>query len=425
MNRYVISILATLTLVACNKNPTGTVLSRPTPFVPPVTYTPITGIQDMTFGTSGEYKFAGNSYVSLMTLQKNGKILALKSNALEIYRLSTDGILDLSFGVNGKVTHTVNPPIQELRSFFTQSDGKSIIGGTCYNANSKWSFCVFRILEDGQLDSTFGVNGKALYNYSNNDFMTKLVPIPTGGFYAVGYSTDNSFQNPRFLHQKISENGTFEISGILNLGSNSGLYAASVQADGKLVASGNMNASMVTMRFTDSLNLDITFAGMGYTIISNNGSGVADNAIQPDGKILVSGSNYFGEHPTILRLLSNGPLDSNFGSSGIVTLTSFGGASPDLSNSLSKIFVEPNGKILAFAQIKGVSNTTDIGMTRLKPDGIVDNTFGTNGYWEKDFYSNTDFLKDMLVCPDGKVFLLTQAYSQGLGQTVPTIIKMK
>jgi hypothetical protein len=89
------------------------------------------------------------------------------------------------------------------------------------------------------------------------------------------------------------------------------------------------------------------------------------------------------------------------------------------------MFLEPSGKILAFAQIKGASNTMDVGLTRLNSDGSVDSAFGVGGYWEKDFYSNTDFFKDMLVTPEGKVFLLVQAYSSALSQTIPTIVKLK
>jgi uncharacterized delta-60 repeat protein len=380
----------------------------------------------MSFATSGEYKFAGNSYISLITQQKNGKILLAATTSLDIYRISTDGILDLSFGVNGKVSHTVNPPIQELKSFFTQSDGKSIIGGTCYNASSKWSLCVFRILEDGQLDPTFGVNGKALFNYYNNDFFNKIIPSPVGGFFAVGFTSDNAFQNARFLYAKLSENGTSEVSGYINWPNNSSFYAASVQSDGKPVFSGNINSSMATMRFTTPFNLDTSFGTPnGYTIIPNSGSGVMDNAITEDGKILVSGTNNLGEHPSIIKMLSNGTLDSNFGSGGIVTLNSFGGSNPGLSNAITRMFLEPSGKILAFAQIKGASNTIDVGLTRLNPDGSVDSAFGVGGYWEKDFYSNTDFFKDMLVTPEGKVFLLIQAYNSALSQIIPTIIKLK
>ena len=93
--------------------------------------------------------------------------------------------------------------------------------------------------------------------------------------------------------------------------------------------------------------LDSTFGtgGIFTTTFTEDNFAPIDNAvaIQSDGKIVLGGATPNG--PSLLRLNTNGTLDSSFGSGGIVTNT-FGGDVADVF----AVAIQPDGKILAAAQ---------------------------------------------------------------------------
>jgi hypothetical protein len=64
----------------------------------------------------------------------------------------------------------------------------------------------------------------------------------------------------------------------------------------------------------------------------------------------------------ILRLNLNGGLDTSYGNGGI-TLTDFGGMSDNISN----IALQPDGKVVAAGLVNGFGATTSIGLARYLP----------------------------------------------------------
>jgi uncharacterized delta-60 repeat protein len=132
-------------------------------------------------------------------------------------------------------------------------------------------------------------------------------------------------------------------------------------------------------------SLDPTF-GAGGTVITDFGrseSGAAV-ALQPDGKIVVSGRVYDFELGTIaltvVRYQPDGSLDNSFGSSGRATLAL--GAPPAGNN----IVLQSDGKILvAGSAFNGNTGHVDFAVTRLKTDGSLDASFGPGGTQLIDF----------------------------------------
>lgn len=102
-----------------------------------------------------------------------------------------------------------------------------------------------------------------------------------------------------------------------------------VQADGKIVVCGTdetfRNNQMLLARFTAAGILDASFSGDGKLAVpigvftDNTGAAVL---IQPDGKILVAGSesNMDGRRMTVVRLNANGALHTSFGTNGRATI---------------------------------------------------------------------------------------------------------
>ncbi|MGQ2983278.1 T9SS type A sorting domain-containing protein [Flavobacterium sp.] len=121
--------------------------------------------------------------------------------------------------------------------------------------------------------------------------------------------------------------------------------------------------------------------------------------IQPDGKIIVSGSiNGQGE---VRRLNANGSHDVNFGSNGVV--------SPGLQY-ISCMAIAPNGKIVAAGQYwNGFINVYQV--HRYNSDGTPDTTFGNNGMVHADVTGyKFDLALDVLVQPDNKIVIAGESY---------------
>jgi len=152
--------------------------------------------------------------------------------------------------------------------------------------------------------------------------------------------------------------------------------------------------------------LDPTFANHG--IFTTNFAGccgaVDAIALQSDGKILVGGQVRLNTLVgAILRLNSNGTVDSTFGNGGMVTFTlgSIGASAGGLA-------IQTDGKILASAVGTFVARGD---IRRFNPNGSVDTTFGTNGIASTSGLVPTG---PLALLPDGKVLVVGKEFSSGL-----------
>ena len=126
---------------------------------------------------------------------------------------------------------------------------------------------------------------------------------------------------------------------------------------------------MILRRSIKPGELDTTFDTNGIVITELQDANITETAeavaVQPDGKILVAGT--WGTNSFALaRYLSNGTLDSGFGTNGVVITPS--GFIPDL-------VLQPDGKIL----LAGTEGNLDFKVVRYETNGTLDNEFDTNG----------------------------------------------
>ena len=126
-----------------------------------------------------------------------------------------------------------------------------------------------------------------------------------------------------------------------------------------------------TLALAQAGQLDSTF-GTGGVFATNfkqtDGTMDIAAAIQSDGKIVVGGSTPNG--PALIRLNTNGALDSTFGKGGIVN-NSFN----NVLGVIVGIAIQPDGKILAF--VPGFEGGA---VGRFNTDGTLDTSFGTGGF---------------------------------------------
>lgn len=195
--------------------------------------------------------------------------------------------------------------------------------------------------------------------------------------------------DPSFGAGGVFADSTGEFNHTGNFGS-----AVALQSDGKIVAGGEIGFNTGVIRLNSNGTLDSTF-GTGGTVTSllggNDGnSQVIGLAIQSDGKVVVGISNLqqgFGPMFIVARLNVNGSLDATFGSAGVVEtqIGEFGAVA-------SALALQPDGKILLAGQ--GA-------MARYDAEGQLDSAFGTGGVATTLVEAPTA----IALQPDGKILL--------------------
>ena len=151
-------------------------------------------------------------------------------------------------------------------------------------------------------------------------------------------------------------------------------------------------------------SLNTSFGSSGFVTISFGDLedyGYA-MAIQPDGKIIATGS--FLSSTTdytfcLARLNIDGSLDNTFGNGGKV-VTSIG-------ISASEIFavaIQSDGKIIAAGySTQDFDLSADFTIVRYNADGTLDNSFGNGGIVVTDLNISEDVIYTIAIQPDGKI----------------------
>ncbi len=273
------------------------------------------------------------------------------------------GSLDGDFDVDGKVTTAYNGDMKGT-SVALQADGKIIVVGTgLVFTSSHFGVILVRYFPDGTLDNAFGIGGIV----DASDLLTNR----TG-------------------------------------------YAISIQPDGRILFAGRNGDGLMLARLNTNGSFDTSFGVNGIVVTQiNDIPSIYDIgfaiAIQPDGQILVAGYTENSSYDFfVARYNTDGSLDTSFSFDGIV-VTDFGGWH-DLARAIA---VQPDGKILVtgFSFEDFDHDASDFATVRYHADGTLDLTFGTNGkvitnIIEPGFTAaSIDEAYSMVLQPDGKILI--------------------
>ena len=229
----------------------------------------------------------------------------------------------------GKAIIPVGSSNDEAHSVIQQADGKLVLAGYSNNSGNT-DYSIVRLNADGSLDSSFGTGGKLL--------------IPVGDYLDQAYSVIQ-------------------------------------QADGKLVLAGYSNRvgdndySIVRLNADGTLDTDFGTGGKLLIAVSSLTDIAYDVIQQTDGKlVLVGNSNTYNGSDSdfsIIRLNADGTLDTSFGTGGKSIIPV--GSTWDYARS---VIQQSDGKLLvAGYSLLGVSNSFDMTVVRLHPNGLLDSSF--------------------------------------------------
>jgi len=298
-------------------------------------------VLDSAFGTNGRVVvpfdaslFKGNSEIYSIALQTDGKIIAVGNTydttamSIAIMRFTTAGIVDSSFGANGRILQTFDTcDINGVVKVLVQQDDKIVIAGTSNikkDVTQRSCFSVARYKKDGSLDSTFNGSGLVKVN----------VPLV------------NTKGNCR---------------------------SAALQADGKMLLAGRCATGMVVMRLLDNGGIDSTFNndGIFFIPISDPEEGFSQVAVSGN-KIIAFGDRVSQTASNVLwQLKQDGTPDSSFGTNGMV-------AAQWSPSSLygNELCILPDKRIVISGFESWFMSTT---ITAHNADGTPDANFGVNG----------------------------------------------
>ncbi len=148
--------------------------------------------------------------------------------------------------------------------------------------------------------------------------------------------------------------------------------------------------------------LDSTFGTSGITTVPSPPMGpgwtLNDVVLQPDGKIIVVGATNPASNGILWRFDSTGHLDPTFGSQGMVSV-SFGAT----QTFLTSVAVRADGRLVIAGYTGPSFDMLHGGVTRRMSDGAVDSTFGTNGITLTAFGSDSDYWVAVMLLPDQRI----------------------
>ncbi len=340
------------------------------------------GSLDTSFSGDGKLvtNFGGLDEASGVAIQPDGKIVVSGQKCsstwvcdLAVARYKANGSLDTTFGSKGKkVVDFGSIDNGSLGGIAIQSDGKIVIGGYMVNSHGDYDFAVYRLKSNGALDPTFNGDGKVNIGFGSgrNDYVEDLL-LQGSKIMVVGKTCDASDANCNFAVARLTSSGTpdtiFSGDGrqTTNLGANDIARSAALQSDGKLVVVGDKIISDTTrhcavVRYTSTGSLDTTFNNTGKKI-SPAGYGCRGVVIKSN-KIIFATSiaNGTGYDFGLIRLKSNGALDTTFSGDGIVAID-FGG--DDRANDIA---LQGDGKcVVAGRTNDGTQN--DFALVRVLP----------------------------------------------------------
>ncbi len=297
------------------------------------------------------------------------------------------GSLDATFGSGGKVVggSTTN---NEQNAVALQTDGKIVVAGAI---NSR--FAVSRYNADGTPDLTFGTNGSVTTEfYLGFSGSAAAIVIEPNGRIVVGGST--------------SKPGSSLFDG----------------------------TDFAVARFLPNGSLDASFGSGTGRIISNIANDrVKDIAVQPDGKIVITGDAlervasqvYIGRNIFAIRYNADGTPDAAFGNNGTATASyRISTACPVLNepHNSEALALQPDGKIIVTGLVAFCDPSqptffrSGAAIVRFLADGQLDNSFDSDGK-----VLNSDIISANAVAlqSDGKIIAVGQSGNPFGNPSVP------
>jgi uncharacterized delta-60 repeat protein len=336
--------------------------------------------------------------------------------------------LDPGFGTGGVSGSDFGGEYSESRAVVEQADGTLLVAGWARpdevpGVLENASAVVAKLTRDGSLDPTFGVDGLATAPDSGRDnYFYDMVLQPDGKIVAVGSSKPDVILGGDPLVIRFEQDGSldtgFGSGGVVMPDLDGRAVAVELQADGRILVGGGFFGSpfdphdLGITRLMANGNTDMAFGTDGVVRIRNAGDDLVSGlAVQPDGAIVLAGtldqSNTWGAQDiALVRLLPDGSLDTTFGNDGEATID-LGAADTGRAMALQE-----DGNILIVGDMLAPYDR-DAVVVRATSTGALDTSFGGSGVTNVSFGGDFEQFNDLVVQADGSVLAVGSSGAEG------------
>ena len=313
-----------------------------------------------------------------------------------------------------------------------QPDGKILAGGYTEDHEHplNFGFYIARYNSDASIDQNFGENGKVIISKVGNIkalSANKIVVQPDNKILALCRFVPGALYGDVGLI-RLNKDGSMDSS----FGTNGFVLTTltpwedvlggmALQPDGKIVVSGNRQDAEsqpgpeFVLRYLPDGTPDESFGVNGQVFTSFTSNITPGGLIlQPDGKIITG--NRYGVNTRqfqLVRYNTNGTLDEEFGIDGIARLNPSG-----YFNQLNSLALQDDGKIIA----AGRYGDWSMALARFNADGTVDSAFGNFGLGYTYYYTPgvTAIAKSVFLTKDNKI-LMTGSYHKSAAEQVAVV----
>lgn len=346
---------------------------------------------DTSFSTDGIHTqpvISGEDRLLSLALQENGGIIgsgkAYNGSDFDfaLVRLDASGALDTSFHTDGLLSHSMiaNTPDVAFRALALAGGGILSAG---YTEDTPNLFAIARYTSSGVFDTSFNTDGKTTSSIGTGENSAYTAMDLGGGAFLVAGTSHNGSDNDFALARYQSTGATAEAGGVdvgfATQGSNlinfSGLDEANaivVTTNGKFVLAGNdATKDFVAARLTSDGTIDTSFNTTGGTTIDISGDDIGRSAVLfADGGFVIGGNDATADM-VLVKLLTNGTLDTAFHTDGKAIHDIAG------NEQLRAMVLQTDGQLLAVGCAVGGGN--DFALVRVNSDGSLDTSFSTDG----------------------------------------------
>ncbi len=311
-------------------------------------------------------------------------LLLFFAGILSIVSFAQDGSLDTSFGSGGLVRNDFGDSQDFGYSLVQQSDEKLLVAGST-NLNSNLNYAILlRYMPDGSFDSSFGTGGQVLENYGSGGNVYEFLFLEDSGRIVAAGRTGINFTVAKYLTDGTLDN-TFGNNGILTI-PNEIYLKMELLGDGSFLLFKTIGGTQIIItHYLSDGTLDIPFGVNGSATSIYEGGSFTFRELKADAEnnLFVLGTRNHTDTADILlmKFLSTGYLDVNFGNNGVASKTldaiipmSYSSAGFDFTN---------EGKIIIAGSYGGCINNSQPSFQpffmKYLNEGSPDLTFGNNG----------------------------------------------
>lgn len=374
------------------------------------------GLPDINFGVNGiaSVDLGDDDEFYDLKVLSDGKILCF-SKSIEpgtitdryptLCRLNPDGSLDPMFGTGGKVILDTQVYLPDIHFALTvDASGRILV---VFRANP--DMYVQRFTADGTVDTDFSFDGQVIIDFgSDSEYPHDILVQPDGKILVFcTYIHD-------FAFARLNEDGTFDTSFGTNgkqihnvTAIDNGLKMA-LQADGKILACGTTDDgfgnTVGLIRLNTDGSLDSSFDGDGkVTKLINANDSPFGLSVQSDGKIIVAGGTRISlqdQSGFVLRYNANGSADNSFDTDGMSVVNVSG-----LADAFRDVLLQPDGKILTAGVYDITTGDVPFWVTRHNTDGSLDSDFSTDGSTTVGLSGFDTYARAMDLTPSGDLIV--------------------